>query len=214
MVDRSERVAIITGASRGVGAALVDAYRREGFQVIANSRSLTRSDHLEVFPVAGDIADPATTKRIADEAIARFGRIDTLINNAGVCLAKPFSAYTHRDYELITSVNARGVLDITHRTICRMLEQDGGGHIINVTAAAAALGQSALTAFTRGGLVAVTRSLAIECTGQGIRVNAIVPGAMAEAADIVHGALYLENASAVTGEILHIDGATLTKGIM
>ena len=233
MEHSTERVAIITGASRGIGAGLAEAYRKMGFQVIANARGLTETEHPEIYPVAGDIADPATAKRLVDEAIVRFGRVDTLINNAGAFLAKPFAACTPEDYELITSVNALGFFHITRRVICRMLEQGGGGHILNVTTALAEQGQSAvpaaLTALTKGGLVAATKSLAVEYAGQGIRVNAISPGVIdtpmhagvdaqsvyggmhpqnriGAVADIVHGALYLENASFVTGEILHVDG--------
>ena len=171
--------------------------------------------------------------RLVELAVSRFGRIDTLINNAGVFVAKPFTVYTPEDYALIASVNALGFFHITQRVIAQMLAQGDGGHIINVTTTLAEQGQSAvpsaLTALTKGGLAAVTKSLAVEYAGHGIRVNAISPGVVdtpmhsgvdahsayagmhpqkriGAIADIVHGALYLEAAPFVTGEILHIDG--------
>jgi NAD(P)-dependent dehydrogenase (short-subunit alcohol dehydrogenase family) len=228
-----ERVAIITGASRGIGAALVDAYCKNGYHVIANSRTIADADRPEILAVAGDIADPVTAERLVEVAVSRFGRIDTLINNAGVFVAKPFTAYAPEDYAWITSVNALGFFHITRHVICQMLAQGDGGHIINVTTTLAEQGlsavPSALTALTKGGLVAATKSLAVEFASRGIRVNAISPGVIdtpmhsgedahsvyagihpqnriGAVGDIVHGALYLENAPFVTGEILHVDG--------
>ena len=233
MEHSTDRVAIITGASRGIGAGLVEAYCKIGYQVIANSRTIGDSSRPEILTVAGDIADPETAERLVTVAVSRFGRIDTLINNAGVFVAKPFTAYAPEDYALITSVNALGFFHITRRVICRMLAQGDGGHIINVTTTLAEQGHSsvpsALTALTKGGLVAVTKSLAVEYAGHGIRINAISPGVIdtpmhsgvdahyayagmhpqnriGAVADIVHGALYLENAPFVTGEVLHVDG--------
>jgi len=228
-----EKVAIITGASRGIGAGLVEAYRKHGYRVIANSRTITDSPHDEVVCVAGDISDPRTANSVVSEAVARFGRIDTLINNAGVFMAKPFICYTPDDYEAVMSVNVAGFFNITQRVIAEMLAQDSGGHIVNVTATlvehAHAGVPSALTAITKGGLAAVTRSLAVEYADHGIRVNAISLGVIdtpmhagvdvvssyagmhpqkriGAVGDVVHGALYLETAPFVTGEILHVDG--------
>jgi NAD(P)-dependent dehydrogenase (short-subunit alcohol dehydrogenase family) len=228
-----EKVAVITGASRGIGAGLVEAYLKHGYRVIANSRTITDSHHPEVIPVAGDVADPETAWRILNEAMARFGRIDTLINNAGVFVAKPFTVYTPDEYASVTSINVLGFFYITQRVIAHMVAQGHGGHVINITSSlvehAHTAIPSALTALTKGGLTAVTKSLAIEYADKGIRVNAISPGVIdtplhndidahiayagmhpqnriGAVADIVHGALYLESAPFVTGEVLHIDG--------
>ncbi len=200
--------------------------------VLANSRSIADSEHPEILTVAGDIADPETAEHLVDAAVSRFGRVDTLVNNAGVFLAKPFTQYTPQDYALVASVNGLGFFHLTQRVIAQMLTQ-GGGHIVMVTTALAEQGQSAvpsaLTALTKGGLVAATKSLAVEFAAQGIRVNAISPGVIdtpmhagvdatrtyagmhpqnriGVIADIVHGVLYLEDAAFVTGEILHVDG--------
>ncbi|CDO87365.1 3-oxoacyl-ACP reductase [Mycobacterium triplex] len=228
-----QKVAIVTGASRGIGAGLVEAYRKHDYRVIANSRAIEESPHPEVVSVAGDIADPRTAERIIDEALARFGRIDTLINNAGVFIPKPFTLYTYDDYARVTSVNTAGFFGITQQVVAQLLAQGAGGHVITIAATLAEQAHtavpSALTALTKGGLIAATKSLAIEYAANGIRFNAISPGVVdtpmhsgvdavtayaamhpqhriGTVSDIVHGALYLEMASFVTGEILHIDG--------
>jgi NAD(P)-dependent dehydrogenase (short-subunit alcohol dehydrogenase family) len=231
-VTHDQKVAIITGASAGIGAALVDAYRKRGYAVVANSRTITATDDPGVAAVAGDIADPATAERVVTTAVDQFGRVDTLINNAGVFLAKPFTEYTAADYALVTGVNVTGFFHVTQRAIAQMLAQGGGGHVVNMTTTlveqANAAIPSALASLTKGGLSAVTKSLAIEYAHNGIRVNAISPGVidtpmhadgdhaalaslhplgrMGTTADIVEGVLYLETAGFVTGECLHIDG--------
>jgi len=228
----ANRVAIITGASQGIGAALVDAYRKHSYAVVANSRTIGPADDSGVVTVAGDVADPATAQRIVAAAVERFGRVDTLINNAGVFIAKPFTGYTAEDYALVTAVNLTGFFHLTQRVIARMLAQGDGGHVVNMTTALVehpnANIPSALASLTKGGLAAVTKSLAIEYAHNGIRVNAISPGVidtpmhadddhaalaglhplgrMGTVADIVEGVLYLESANFVTGEVLHIDG--------
>ena len=228
----SQKVAIITGASQGFGAALVDAYRDLNYAVVANSRSIPPSADPGVAAVAGDIAESATADRIVATAVERFGRVDTLINNAGVFVSKPFTEYTVADYEFVTAVNLTGFFHITQRVIGRMLSQGDGGHVVNVTTTlverASSKVPAGLAALTKGGLAAVTRSLAVEYAHSGIRVNAISPGIIAtpmhadddaealaamhplrrmgSVADIVEGARYLEAATFVTGEILHIDG--------
>jgi NAD(P)-dependent dehydrogenase (short-subunit alcohol dehydrogenase family) len=233
MESGGDKVAIITGASRGIGAGLVEAYRKHGYRVIANSRTIADSPHPEVVTVAGDIADPATAERLVIEAMGRFGRIDTLVNNAGVFVPKGFTLYTPDDYALVTSVNLGGFFNITRRVVTEMVAHGNGGHVVSITTTLVEHAHSgvpaALTALTKGGIAAATKSLAIEYAGHGIRVNAISPGVIdtpmhagvdaaaaysamhpqdriGAVADIVHGALYLEMAPFVTGEILHIDG--------
>ena len=227
----TQKVAVITGASQGIGAALVGAYRNLGYAVVANSRSITPSDDSDVLTVAGDIADPAVGARVIEQALATFGRVDTLINNAGVFVAKPFTDYTDADYDLVTGVNLGGFFGVSKRAIAAMLDGDGG-HVVNISTSlvdhANSAVPSALAALTKGGLNAVTRSLAIEYATRGIRVNAVSPGIirtpmhpaethdtlaglhpmgrMGDASDIVDAIVYLENAPFVTGEILHVDG--------
>jgi NAD(P)-dependent dehydrogenase (short-subunit alcohol dehydrogenase family) len=228
----TQKVAIITGASQGMGAAVVDAYRELNFAVVANSRSIAPSDDPGVAAVAGDVADPGTADRIVAAALDRFGRVDTLINNAGVFVPKPFTEYTLADYEFVTAVNLTGFFHVTQRAIARMLSQGEGGHVVNMTTSLLEQANSGvpagLTALTKGGLAAVTKSLAIEYARNGIRVNAISPGniatpmhadedttalaamhplgRMGSITDIIEGIRYLEAATFVTGETLHIDG--------
>jgi NAD(P)-dependent dehydrogenase (short-subunit alcohol dehydrogenase family) len=227
----TQKVAVITGASQGIGAALVTAYRKLGYAVVANSRSITPSDDPMVRTVAGDIADPAVAARVIEQGLGAFGRVDTLINNAGVFVAKAFTDYTDEDYDLVTGVNLRGFFEVSKRAIAAMLTQ-GGGHVVNISTSlvdhANSNVPSALASLTKGGLNAVTRSLAIEYASRGIRVNAVAPGIirtpmhpaetheilaglhpigrMGEISDIVDAITYLETAAFVTGEILHVDG--------
>jgi NAD(P)-dependent dehydrogenase (short-subunit alcohol dehydrogenase family) len=227
----TQKVAVVTGASQGIGEALVLAYRKLGYAVVANSRSITPSEDAGILTVAGDIADPVVGARVIEQALAAFGRVDTLVNNAGVFLAKPFTDYTGADYDLVTGVNLRGFFEISKRAITAMLDGDGG-HIVNITTSlvdhANSAVPSALASLTKGGLNAVTKSLAIEYAGRGIRVNAVAPGIirtpmhpaethgalaemhplgrMGETGDIVEAIVYLESAPFVTGEILHVDG--------
>src|SRR5262245_16833833 len=175
----SQKVAVITGASQGIGAGLVTAYRKLGYSVVANSRTIERSDDPLVLTVPGDVAQPGTGIRVIERGLETFGRIDTLVNNAGVFLAKPFTEYTDEDYDLVEGVNLRGFFEVTRRAIAAMLEQ-GSGHVVTITTTLAdhALSNvpSALASLTKGGLSSVTRSLATEYAARGIRVNAVSPG--------------------------------------
>ena len=230
-MNSQQKVAVITGASQGIGAGLVKAFRDRNYRVIANSRSIKSSGDPDVVAVPGDIADRAVAERIVAEAMSRFGRIDTLVNNAGIFIAKPFIAYTEEDYTNVLSVNLDGFLHITQLAIAEM-EKQGSGHVINVTASLVDNAidgvPSVLAALTKGGLNAATKSLAIEYAKRGIRVNAVAPGIMktpmhspemydalgglhpvgrmGEVSDVAEAAIYLDSATFVTGEILHVDG--------
>ena len=229
--SESQKVAIITGASQGIGAGLVDAFRRSRYAVLATSLSIRACDEPDLLTVRGDITEAATAQRVVAKALERFGRIDSLINNAGIFIGKPFTEYTPDDYAAITAVNLTGFFHITQRAIGQMVTQ-GNGHVVNVSTSlvdhADSTRPSALATLTKGGLAAVTRSLAIEYAARGVRVNAVALGVIktpahdpasyegmaglhplgriGEIGDVVDGILYLERATFVTGETLHIDG--------
>jgi NAD(P)-dependent dehydrogenase (short-subunit alcohol dehydrogenase family) len=226
-----KKVAIITGASQGIGAGLVEAYRYAGYAVVGTSRSISSTDEPGFLTVQGDITQVDTAQRVVDEATGRFGRIDALINNAGLFIGKPFDEYTPDDLAAATAVNLAGFFHITQRAVRTMLLQ-GNGHIVNISTSlvdhANRHAVAALASLTKGGLAAVTRSLAIEYASRGVRVNAVSLGVIktpmhgpesyeaiaalhpigraGEITDVVDGILYLERATFVTGETLHIDG--------
>jgi NAD(P)-dependent dehydrogenase (short-subunit alcohol dehydrogenase family) len=230
-MNTERKVAVITGASQGIGRALVTAYRERNYRVVATARSVKPSNDDDVLAVAGDIADRKTAERAISEGVARFGRIDTLVNNAGLFIARPFTCYTEADFAAIIGVNLAGFFHITQLAIAEM-EKRGGGHVVQITTSlvdhALSGVPSVLASLTKGGLAAATKSLAIEYAKRGIRVNAVAPGIiktpmhpvethaqlgalhpvgrMGEIADIVDAILYLESASFVTGETLHVDG--------
>ena len=233
MTDNEQKVVIVTGGSQGIGAGVVAGYREQGWAVVSNALTVKPSDDPSVLTVEGDVSQPATADRIVNEALARFGRVDTLVNNAGVFVSKPFTDYTTDDYALVTGVNLAGFLWLTQRAIAQMLKR-GGGHVVNMSAAIADFADShspsVLAALTKGGLAAATRSLAIEYATRGIRVNAIAPGIIqtpmhppesytsgegerlppmghvGQVSDIVRGILFLEPSPYVTGQVFHIDG--------
>ena len=234
MSETGQKVVIVTGGSQGIGAGLVDGYRQRGWAVVANSLHIEPSADPNVLAVEGDVSDQTTADQIMSQALARFGRVDTLVNNAGIFLAKPFTDYTAEDYALVTGVNLTGFFWLTQRAIGQMLKQHSG-HVVNISASVAESADSAeptaLAALTKGGLAAVTRSLAVEYASRGIRVNAVAPGIIqtplhppesytpealagqlpplgrvGQVSDVVDGILYLESAPFVTGQVLNIDG--------
>jgi NAD(P)-dependent dehydrogenase (short-subunit alcohol dehydrogenase family) len=230
-VNNAPRVAIVTGASQGIGAGLVAGFRRAGYAVVGTARTMPRSADDSYIVVEGDIAGAETARRVVAQAVDRFGRIDTLVNNAGTYLGKPFTEYTFADYAAITAVNLTGFFHITQLAIARMVDQ-GSGHVVNISTSlvdhADSNRPSALPALTKGGLVAVSGSLAIEYASRGVRVNTVSLGVIktreqdagpyeqlgglhplghvGEVPDVVDAILYLERATSVTGETLHIDG--------
>jgi len=231
MSTPGQKVAVITGASQGIGAGLVDAYRKLGYAVVATSRTIRPSADPDVLTVPGDIADPATGERVIAAAIDRFDRVDTLVNNAGIFIAKPFNEYSKEEYDAVTGVNLTGFFRITQLAVDRMLAQ-GGGHVVQITTSLVEHANSSVTSvlasLTKGGLTAATKALAIEYATRGIRANAVALGTiktpmhpqkyhdflatlqpvgrLGEISDIVNGVIYLETAPFVTGEILHVDG--------
>ncbi len=230
-MSNEQKVAIITGASQGIGAGLVKAYRDRNYRVVATSRSIKQGADPDILAVAGDIGDAAVAERVVAEALSRFGRIDTLVNNAGIFTAKPFIAFTEEDLQTNLSTNLIGLFHITQRAAAEMLKQ-GSGHIVSITTSltdhALADVPSVLASLTKGGINSATKSLAIEFANKGVRVNAVSPGVirtpmhapethaflaglhpvgrLGEIRDVVEAVLYLETASFVTGEILHVDG--------
>jgi NAD(P)-dependent dehydrogenase (short-subunit alcohol dehydrogenase family) len=234
----SRKVAIVTGASQGIGAGVVDSFRRAGYGVVGTSRSISPSDASDFLTVRGDIAEVETAQMIVEQAVKRFGRIDTLINNAGIFISKPFTDYTLDDYLAITAVNLTGFFHITQAVIRQILTQGTGGHIVNMTTSLVdhpeSKNPSALVALSKGGLAAVTRSLAIEYASRGLRFNAVALGVIenpvydpasyeglgqlhplgrvGQIGDVVEGIHYLEEASFVTGVVLHIDGGKSAGG--
>jgi NAD(P)-dependent dehydrogenase (short-subunit alcohol dehydrogenase family) len=229
----SPPVAIITGASRGIGAGLVTGYRSAGYAVVGVALLLPPGDRDEsdYVAVAGDITHAQTARRAVDQALDHFGRIDTLINNAGIYIGKPFTEYTFDEYEAITAVNLTGFFLITQLAIAEMVAR-GSGHVVNISTSlvdnADSTRPAGLPALTKGGLVAATGSLAIEFASRGVRVNAVSLGVIktpdhdpasydglealhplgrvGEVSDVVDAILYLERATFVTGETLHVDG--------
>jgi NAD(P)-dependent dehydrogenase (short-subunit alcohol dehydrogenase family) len=230
-MSNERKVAIVTGASQGIGAGLVKAYREQDYRVVATSRSIELSNDLDVVALRGDIGHPATAERVVQEAIARFGRIDTLVNNAGLFIAKPFTDYTEEDFNAKIATNLAGFFHITQRAIVEMLKR-GSGHVVSITTSlvnhAIAGVPTVLANITKGGIDSATKALAIEYATKGIRVNAVAPGIirtplhppatheflnalhpmkhMGEIRDVVQAVLFLETAAFVTGEILHVDG--------
>ncbi len=234
------KTVIVTGASQGIGAAVVRAFLDRDYNLVANSRTLTKSqtfapsDRLAL--VDGDIGEAATAARIADTAIRRFGSIDALVNNAGIFVTKPFTDYTAEDFAALVATNLEGFIYISQLAIKQMVAQGSGGSIVSITTSMVVnpiVGMNASVAMiTKGGLEAITRSLALEYAKAGIRVNAVAPGMVdtplhkddpkeflktlspmgqiADVQDIAEAVVYLTEASQVTGEVLHVDAGAHT----
>lgn len=231
-MSTTPHVAVITGASQGIGEALVAGYRKLGYAVVANSRNIDASDDPMVLTVPGDIGQPGVGRKLIGAAVERFGRVDTIVNNAGIFVAKPFTEYTDEDYDAVTGVNQRGFFELTRAGIAAIESHGGGGHVVTISTSlvdhANSQVPSVLASLTKGGLNAATKALAIEYASRGIRANAVALGTirtpmhtpethdflaalhplgrMGDIDDVVDAVLYLEQAGFVTGEILHVDG--------
>jgi NAD(P)-dependent dehydrogenase (short-subunit alcohol dehydrogenase family) len=230
-MSTEHKVAVVTGASQGIGAGIVQALRGRNCRVVATSRSIKPVDDLDVVTVQGDVAARDTAEKVFKAALERFGRVDTLVNNAGMFMAKPFTAYTQDDYTTYLSTNVTGFFHMTQRAI-EIMNKQGSGHVVTVTTSLVDQPMtsvpSVLQSLTKGALNAATKSLAIECAKNGVRVNAVSAGIiktpmhpleahqflaslhpmgrMGEVSDIVDAVMYLDSARFVTGEILHVDG--------
>jgi NAD(P)-dependent dehydrogenase (short-subunit alcohol dehydrogenase family) len=231
-----QKTVIVTGASQGIGAAVANLFLDRGYNVVGNSRKISsknelqRSDNLAL--VDGDIGLASTAERIVTTAVKRFGSIDALVNNAGIFFAKPFTDYTSEDFKALASTNLEGFIFITQLAVKQMLAQRSGGSVVSITTSLVDHPISGFTAsipmVTKGGIDAISRSLAMEYAKEGIRVNTVAPGIVdtpmhqddpteflktlsplgriAASKDIAEAVFYLTEASQVTGEVLHVDG--------
>jgi NAD(P)-dependent dehydrogenase (short-subunit alcohol dehydrogenase family) len=230
-MSAEQRVAVVTGASQGIGAGILRAFRDRGCRVVATSRSIKPVADPDVVTVQGDIGAHDTAEKVFKAAVERFGRVDTLVNNAGMFVPKPFTAYSQDDYDTYVSTNVTGFFHMTQRAL-ELMSKQGHGHIVTITTSLVDQPMSsvpaALASLTKGGLSATTRALAIEYAKTGIRVNAVSPGIiktpmhppqahqalaalhpigrMGDVSDVVDAVLYLDGAGFVTGEVLHVDG--------
>jgi NAD(P)-dependent dehydrogenase (short-subunit alcohol dehydrogenase family) len=230
-MSTAQKVVIITGASQGIGAGILRAFRDRNHRIVATSRTIKPVDDPDVLTVQGDIGSPETAEKVVKAAFERFGRIDTLVNNAGMFMAKPFTAFSRDDYATYLATNVTGFFYMTQRALELMSKQEHG-HIVTITTSLVDQPMSsipaALASLTKGALSAATKALAIEYAKTGVRVNAVSPGIiktpmhppeahqalaalhpmgrMGEVADIVDAVLYLDGAGFVTGEVLHVDG--------
>jgi NAD(P)-dependent dehydrogenase (short-subunit alcohol dehydrogenase family) len=231
-----QRTVIVTGASQGIGAGVVQSFVDRGYNVVANSRNIRKSnsfiesDHLAL--IDGDIGESPVASRIVETAVQKFGFIDALVNNAGIFFTKPFTDYKAEDFKALSSTNLEGFLYVTQGAVRQMLARKSGGSVVTITASLAANPISGIAAsvpmITKGGLEAITRSLATEYAKEKIRFNAVAPGVVdtplhknnskdflktlspmgtiSDVKDIAEAVVYLTEAHQVTGEVLHVDG--------
>jgi NAD(P)-dependent dehydrogenase (short-subunit alcohol dehydrogenase family) len=232
------KTVIVTGASQGIGAAVVKAFLERGYNVVGTSRSATKSAELKASDrlvlVDGDIGQAATAQKVVDVAIQKFGSIDAVVNNAGIFVAKPFVDYSVDDFRTLVSTNLEGYVYITQLAVKQMLAQKSGGSVVGITTSLVKNPIAGVTAsvqmITKGGLEAITVSLASEYAKEHIRFNAVAPGivdtplhkdnpkdflktlspmgTIATSQDIADAVVYLTEASQVTGEVLHVDGGS------
>ena len=233
-MQAKRKTMIVTGAARGIGAGITNALLERGYNVVGNSLNITASAFpptAQLAVVRGDIGNPSTAREITSTALDTFGSIDGVVNNAGIFLTKPFTEYTAQDFEKLAGTNLRGYINITQLAVKQMLAQSSGGCVTCITSAMVehpiAGVNASLAMVTKGGLEAITRSLAMEYVKAGIRFNAVAPGVvdtsmhangsrdylnslspmgeMSDIADIVNAIVYLTEARHVTGEVLHVD---------
>ena len=234
-MSHSQKTAIVTGASQGIGAGLVQAFLKRGYNVVANSRNISKASPSPASPnialVDGDIGDPKTAAKIVETAVSRFGRVDILINNAGIFIPKAFTEYTTEEFNSLVSTILAGFLHVTQLSVRQMLKQKNGS-IVNISTTLVdhpiAGANAAVQIMIKGGLNAVTRALAMEYAKEGIRVNTVAPGIvktpmhppethealkglhpvgrMGEISEVVDAVLFLTDATFTTGETLHVDG--------
>jgi NAD(P)-dependent dehydrogenase (short-subunit alcohol dehydrogenase family) len=230
-MSTERKVAIVTGASQGIGAGILQAFRDRNYRVVATSRSIKPIADSDVVTEQGDIGAADTAERVFKAAFERFGRVDTLVNNAGMFMAKPFTVYSQDDYATYMSTNVTGFFHMTQRAL-ELMSKQGHGHVVTITTSLVDQPMTSvpavLASLTKGALSAATKALAIEYAKTGVRVNAVSPGIiktpmhapethqalaalhpmgrMGEVSDVVDAVLYLDGAGFVTGEILHVDG--------
>ena len=231
----NKKTVIVTGASQGIGAAVVQTFLDRGYNVVATSRSVSKAGFApspNLALVDGDIGQAATAEKVAQTAISRFGSIDHVVNNAGIFIAKPFTDYTANDFDALASTNLKGFIFITQLAVKQILAQGIGGSVTSITASLAenpiAGVPASVAMITKGGLDAITISLAIEYAKNNIRFNAVAPGVadtplhkntpkdlmktlspmgtVSDAKEIADAVVYLTEARNVTGEVLHVDG--------
>lgn len=230
------KTVIVTGASQGIGAGIVNAFAERGYNVVATSRQVTSSDAFrasnQIALVDGDIGDPDTARRVAETAISRFGTIDALVNNAGIFYTKPFVDYTMDDFRKLSATNLEGFIHLTQRVVKQMLGQKSGGSIVSITTPLIDHPIAGLSAsvpmMTKGGIDAISKNIAMEYAGDGIRVNTVAPGvvdtplhkdnpkdflrtlspmaSISSVEEIVDAVVFLTEAPHITGEVLHVDG--------